>query len=83
MGNEKTEKLEVGKTYRHKDAGTLIEVRGISPIPYYDRVSAAYDCFLVVEYKMMQLPIGTENDWEEVVIDCDGLVYELTQPKED
>lgn len=82
-GNETTQKgaeeyLQVGKTYRHKTVGTVMEIRGVSPVVYYDRVHGMYDCFLIHELKMMQLPVGKESEWEEVVVDDDGLVYELT-----
>jgi len=67
--------LEVGACYRHKAVGTLMEVRGISDIGYTN----AYDCYVIDEIKMMQLPFGREDEWDKRQPEIGGYDPELDE----
>jgi len=83
------ETLEVGKTYQHKTIGTVVEVRGIRPTKYVDGIKQHYRVIVlycdanatkdVKIYEQLLLPEDKANEWEEVIVDCDGLVYKLTR----
>ena len=79
---ENTKKLEIGKTYQHKKAGGVVKVINehnegyIVKFPYCD-VNARN--LQAVEFGMgFLLKDKDVNNYKEVVIDSDGLVYQLT-----
>ena len=78
LKNKASKKMEIGKTYQHKNVGTVVKVKG----KYYGKCERLeyYQVVVINENnKPLLLPKAKSNEWEEVVIDCDGLVYKLTQ----
>ena len=75
--------LEVGKTYKHIKAGGVIEVVDIKDsyyvvkLPYCD---ANVSQIRPEEFFMQfALPFDKACNFREVVVDSDGLVYELRE----
>ncbi|OGM01484.1 hypothetical protein A3K72_01650 [Candidatus Woesearchaeota archaeon RBG_13_36_6] len=77
------EKLKIGKTYRHKKVGTVIEILKEASVLYESGTQLFYQVKVLMSkrvddvYKILQLSVSEIGNWEEVAVDCDGLVYKL------
>jgi len=61
--------VKIGMCLKHNEAGTVVEVKK----EYFD----GWQVYVLSEYKFMHLRHNDIANWREVVVDCDGLVYEL------
>ena len=74
--------LEVGKTYKHIKAGGVIEVLKEEPNRYivkisYNQMNATLPFKPGDFFMKFQLPKDKAPNYKEVVVDSDGLVYDL------
>jgi len=84
---KEAEELQIGKTYQHRTAKTVCEIIGIEPVKYTDGIHHHYKVKVVYcdinagkgipTYNILLLPDTEALNWKEVVVDCDGLVYQL------